>query len=172
MAVKINKHLKNNNETLTNNQQEHMNLIKLQRFPLSPLAGLGRLSHFQDDLERLFSTVKENSSSQWEPSLDIFEEKDNYVVKVELPGVSKEEVALSLEKGTLTISGERKAETTNESSELYYRERNHGRFERSINLPESVTADKVTAQFKDGVLTVTLPKNEAAKPRRIDIVPS
>jgi HSP20 family protein len=149
-----------------------MNLIKLQRFPLNPLAGLGRLANFHNDLESLLSTVTENASGSWVPALDIFEEKDNYLVKVELPGVNKDDVSLSLEKGTLTIGGERKAENTNESTELYYRERPHGRFQRSINLPESVSADKVTAQFKDGVLTVTLPKNEAAKPRQINIVPS
>jgi len=149
-----------------------MNLIKLQRSPLNAWSGLGRLSNFQDDLERLFNTMTENASGPWVPALDVFEEKDNYVVKVELPGVNKDDVKLSLEKGTLTITGERKVETKSESAELYHSERLHGRFQRSINLPESIAADKVTAQCKDGVLTVTLPKNEEAKPRHIDIVPS
>jgi HSP20 family protein len=107
--------------------------------------------------------------TNWQPALDVYEEKDNYVVKVELPGVNKEDVKLSLEQGTLTITGERKAETNPETTEVHLSERFYGRFQRSLNLPETLAVDQVKAQYKDGVLTVTLPKSEAAKPRQIDI---
>jgi HSP20 family protein len=146
-----------------------MNLIKLQR------SGISRLSSFHDELERLFNSrlgggaPDSTSFVSWVPALDVYEEKDNYVVKAELPGLTKEEVQLSLEKGTLTISGERKSEAKNEGTEVYYSERSYGRFQRTINLPESVAADQVKAQFKDGILTVTLPKSEEAKPKKIDI---
>lgn len=148
-----------------------MNLIKFQRSPLNAWSGVGRLQDLQDEVERLFNfpSFTANASVPWVPALDVLEEKDNYVVQVELPGINKEDVKLSLEQGTLTITGERKAETKNETATAYHLERFQGRFQRTINLPESIAADKVKAQYKDGVLTVTLPKREEAKPRQIDI---
>ena len=144
-----------------------MSLIRFQSTPLYPLAGLSRLPELRNELfDRLFNAPEAKS---WVPALDVYEEKDNYVVKVELPGVNKEDVKLSLEQGTLTITGERKSETKQEGTEVHYTERFHGRFQRVIDLPESVAADKVTAQYKDGILTVTLPKSEHAKPKQIDI---
>lgn len=148
-----------------------MNLIQFQRSPLNAWSGTGRLSDLQNEVERLFAfpLLAANGTAPWVPALDVYEEKDNYVVQVELPGVNKEDVKLSLEQGTLTITGERKREPKQEGAELYHAERFQGRFQRTINLPETIAADKVTAQYKDGVLTVTLPKHEAAKPRQIDI---
>jgi HSP20 family protein len=148
-----------------------MNLIKFQRSPLNAWSGVGRLPELQDELERLFTfpLLAANGTAPWVPALDVYEEKDNYVVQVELPGVNKEDVKLSLEQGTLTITGERKREAKPEGTQAYHCERFQGRFQRTINLPETIAADKVTAQYKDGVLTVTLPKHEAAKPRQIDI---
>jgi len=147
-----------------------MNFIKFQRSPLSALPGFSRLPGLQDELERFLNTpLSSKLSGAWVPALDAYEEKDNYVVKVELPGVNKEDVQLSLEKGTLTIAGERKSETNSENGDLYHSERFYGRFQRTVNLPESLAADKVKASYKDGVLTVTLPKSEEAKPKQIDI---
>ena len=147
-----------------------MNLIKFQRSPLSGLPGFNRLPDLQDELERFLSTpLASTFSGSWVPALDAYEEKDAYVVKVELPGVNKDDVRLSLEKGTLTITGERKSEAKTENSDLYHSERFYGRFQRTVNLPESLAADKVKASYKDGVLTVTLPKSEEAKPKQIDI---
>jgi HSP20 family protein len=148
-----------------------MNLIKFQRSPLNAWSGTGRLPELQDELERLFTfpLLASNGTAPWVPALDVYEEKDNYVVEVELPGANKDDVKLSLEQGTLTITGERKREAKREGTEAYHCERFQGRFQRTINLPETIAADKVTAQYKDGVLTVTLPKHEAAKPRQIDI---
>jgi HSP20 family protein len=78
-------------------------------------------------------------------------------------------VSVSFQDGCLTISGERKAETKNEDAETYHTERLFGRFQRTVALPAAVAADKVRAQYHDGVLTVTLPKTEEAKPKQIDI---
>lgn len=141
-----------------------MNLISLQRSPLS------RLSNFHNELERLFNFPLANgAAAPWAPALEVSEEKDNYVVQVELPGMNKEDVKLSLEAGTLTITGERKHETKAETSEVYHSERFYGRFQRTVNLPETIAASQVKAAYKDGVLTVTLPKSEEAKPKQIDI---
>jgi HSP20 family protein len=146
-----------------------MNLIKFQSFPLNACTGFDRSPDFQAELEHFFNAPALATDAAWAPALDVIEEKDSYVVKVELPGVNKEDVKLSLEQGTLSITGERKSETNAETATAYHTERFHGRFQRSINLPESITRDQVKAQYKDGVLTVTLPKSEEAKPRQIDI---
>jgi HSP20 family protein len=146
-----------------------MNLIQFHRSPQSVGTRFERLPNLQEELERLFNFPSVTGITTWQPALDVYEEKDNYVVKVELPGVNKEDVKLSLEQGTLTITGERKAETKPETTEVHLSERFYGRFQRSLNLPETLAVDQVKAQFKDGVLTVTLPKSEAAKPRQIDI---
>ncbi len=147
-----------------------MSLIKFQRSPLSAWSGFSRIPEVQEELERIFNFPHpSNAPVPWVPALDVYEEKDSYVVKVELAGVNKEDVSLSLEKGTLTITGERKAEAKKGTAELYHSERFYGRFQRTINLPEALAADQVKAQYKDGVLTVTLPKSEEAKPKQIDI---
>jgi HSP20 family protein len=107
--------------------------------------------------------------SGWSPALDVYEDKDNVYVKVELPGMKKENIDLSLHDGMLSISGERKAESRHEEAEVCRSERFHGRFQRTVSLPTAVMSDKVKAAYKDGILTVTLPKTEEAKPRQIDV---
>ena len=141
-----------------------MNLITLQRSPLN------RLSNFHNELERLFNFPQANGApAPWTPALEVSEEKDNYVVKLELPGVNKEDVKLSLEAGTLTMVGERKNEAKSETAQVYHSERFYGRFQRTVNLPETIAANQVKAGYKDGVLTVTLPKSEEAKPKQITV---
>jgi HSP20 family protein len=137
--------------------------------------GLGRLSSLRDELDRLFEAplaefARNNQLlSGWTPALDVYEQKDNVVVRVELPGMKKEDIEVSLHDNTLSISGERKHEETHKDQEVYRAERFFGRFQRSVVLPTLVSADKVKAQYKDGVLTVTLPKSEEAKPKHIDV---
>jgi len=97
------------------------------------------------------------------------EDKDNVYVRVELPGMKKEEIDLSLHEGSLSISGERKTEAEHQEGEVYRAERFFGRFQRTVGLPTPVQTDKVKAQYQDGVLTVTLPKAEEAKPKHIDV---
>jgi HSP20 family protein len=142
---------------------------------LPTLPGFGRLSDLHSELDRLFNS----SGSEWPrssqvsggraPALDVYEDKDNYTVKVEAPGVKKEDIDISLHDGVLSISGERKAEEKAENAEVHRTERFVGRFQRTVTLPSPVAADKVQAQYKDGVLTVTLPKTEEAKPKQITI---
>lgn len=105
----------------------------------------------------------------WTPAFDVYEEKDKYIVKAELPGMKKEDINVSLHDGNLIISGERKSETKSEGTEVYRAERYFGKFQRSVSLPPTVATTKVAAEYKDGVLTVTLPKSEEAKPRQIEV---
>jgi HSP20 family protein len=102
--------------------------------------------------------------------VDVYEDKDSLTVKAELPGMKKDDIEISLHDGCLSISGERKSETKHESAEQYRTERFFGRFQRTVSLPTPVAVDKVKAQYKDGVLTVTLPKTEEAKPKHIDVM--
>ena len=107
--------------------------------------------------------------SGWTPALDLYEDKDGFTLKAELPGMKKEDIELSLHDGSLSISGERKHEEKHSDSEVYRAERFYGRFQRTVTLPAPVAADKVKAQYKDGILTVTLPKTEEAKPKHIEV---
>ncbi len=135
----------------------------------------GRLTDLRDEIDRLFDLPLSEMSrsarwfSGWTPALDLFEEKDNLVVKVELPGMKREDIDVSLHENGLSISGERKGEEKHKDAEVYRTERFVGRFQRTVALPTAVAADKVKAQYKDGILTITLPKTEEAKPKRIDV---
>lgn len=86
-----------------------------------------------------------------------------------MPGLKREDIGVSLQDGALVISGERKAEKVEDGVEIHRQERFYGKFQRALTLPAPVAADKVKAQYKDGVLTVTLPKAEEAKPKQIDV---
>jgi len=152
-----------------------MNIVKWQRPSLTNWPSFGRLSDLRDEIDRLFEsplselTRTSQLLSGWTPALDVYEEKDNFVVKAELPGMKKEDIEVSLHDGSVSISGERKTESKHEDAEVYRTERFFGRFQRTITLPTAVAADKVKAAYKDGVLTVTLPKTEEAKPKQIDV---
>lgn len=141
-----------------------MKLVHYERPGLAGL-GFGRWPSLQDELDRLF----ESPLRSWAPALDVHEDKDNFVVRTELPGLKREDIDVSLQDGTLIISGERKAEARDEGVEIHRQERYYGKFQRALTLPEPVAADKIKAQYQDGVLTVTLPKTEAAKPKKIDV---
>lgn len=107
------------------------------------------------------------------PSIDVEETDQAYLVSAELPGLSEQDIELNLRDNALTISGEKKSERRDEKGGRRYAERSYGRFERTIPFPAEVDADHVDASFRNGVLTVTLPKNEKAhdKARRIEIRP-
>ncbi len=141
-----------------------MKLVQYQR-PGLVWPSFGRLSDLEDELDRLF----ESPLTGWAPALDVHEDKDNFTIRVELPGLNREDIAISLQDDALVISGERKEEKVTESTEVHRRERFHGKFQRVLTLPAPVAADKVKAAYKDGVLTVTLPKAEEAKPKQIDV---
>ena len=141
-----------------------MKLVQYQR-PGLAWPTFGRLANLQEELDRLF----ESPMTGWAPALDVHEDKDAYVVQAELPGLKREEIEVSLQDGALVISGERQAEKVEAGVEVHRQERFYGKFQRALSLPEPVAADKVKADYKDGVLTVTLPKSEEAKPKKIDV---
>ncbi|HEX5220340.1 MAG TPA: Hsp20/alpha crystallin family protein [Verrucomicrobiae bacterium] len=151
-----------------------MNIVKWQR-PTLAWPSFGRLANLHDEIDRLFEspfselTRTSQLLSGWTPALDVYEDKDSFVVKAELPGMKKEDIEVSLHDGSLSISGERKTESKREDSEVYRAERFFGRFQRTVSLPAGVAADKVKAAYNDGILTITLPKTEEAKPKKIDV---
>ena len=129
---------------------------------LTSLFGLGQSRAANGQQENL--TVP-----QWLPLVDITEDTKEYLIKVELPEVKKENVKVTVESGVLTISGERNFEKE-ESDKKYHRvERSYGRFTRSFAVPDDADAAKVSAEFKDGLLTVRLTKSEKAHPKSIEV---
>jgi HSP20 family protein len=136
--------------------------MKLMQYTQS---GLGRLSTLQDELNRLF----DSSVGGWTPALDVLEDKDSYTIRVELPGLNIEDIQVQLQDEALVISGERKSETPKEGSEVHRQERFYGKFSRALTFPTAVAGDKVKAAYKSGILTVTLPKAEEAKPKQITV---
>ena len=152
-----------------------MNYLTRWQRPEVAWPGFGRLSNLREEIDRLFEAPLAELArstqllSGWTPVLDVYEDKDNIFVKAELPGMKKEEIELSLHDGSLSISGERKSENKYEDAEVYRAERFVGKFQRTVALPSPVAADKVKAQYKEGILTVTLPKTEEAKPKHIDV---
>ena len=102
-------------------------------------------------------------------ALDVTEEAGQYTVKADVPGLKKEDVHLSFDNGILTIEGERKSETEQKDKNYHRIERSYGKFARGLNLGFGVDADAIKADYKDGVLTITVPKSEKAKPKSIDI---
>ena len=149
--------------------------MNLMRWQAPTLAGFGRLTNLRDEIDRLFEAplaeLAHNSQllSGWTPALDVYEDKDNIIVKAEIPGMKREDIDVSLHDGCLSISGERRSEQTQEQAEVYRAERFFGRFQRTVTLPTPVAGDKVKAQYKEGILIVTLPKTEEAKPKHIDV---
>lgn len=134
---------------------------------------------FRDRMNRMFDdflrdmlparSSEEVASGRWLPSVDIKESPETLSLVVELPGLKKEDVSIMVENQVLTIAGERKFESE-QKDETYHRiERSYGGFLRSFTLPANVKADQVDARFENGLLTVTLPKVDEAKPRRIEI---
>jgi HSP20 family protein len=152
-----------------------MSLIRYQSPEWTMWPTLDRLSSLRNDLDSLFELPLLGNLDRagqlfngWSPALDVYQNNDNVVVVAELPGMKKEEIEISLHDGTLTIGGERKHEASNgEKSER--NERYIGKFRRSITLPVRVDSNKVSATYRDGILTVTLPKAEEAKPKQIQV---
>lgn len=151
-----------------------MNLIRYQTPELSAWPTLDRWSGLRDELNSLFdlpfltNLQRQDLFSGWSPALDLYQNNDNVVAVLELAGMRKEDIQISLNDGTLTISGERKSSSSN-GEKAERTERYVGSFRRSISLPATVDVNKVSATYRDGILTVTLPKAEEAKPKRIDV---
>ena len=129
-------------------------------------------SEFERFLREAFSPTSaegEVSTRTWAPPVDIYENGDNLVLKAELPGINPDDVEIRVEDNTLYLKGERKFEKDVKEQNYHRVERSYGTFTRSFSLPNSVDADKVVANYKDGVLTLTMPKKEEAKPKTIKI---
>jgi HSP20 family protein len=107
--------------------------------------------------------------AEWSPLVDITEDEKEYVIKAELPDVKKEDIKLTVEDNVMTISGERKYEKEEKGKKYHRVERAYGSFMRSFTLPEAADGSKVSAEYKDGVLNVRLPKSEKAKPKSIEV---
>lgn len=107
--------------------------------------------------------------AEWAPVVDITEDKKEYLINAELPGVKKEDVKVTVEHGMLTIRGERKFEHEEKEEKAHRIERAYGSFMRSFSVPDDADAGKIDAEFKDGMLKIRLPKSETAKPKQIDI---
>lgn len=144
------------------------NLIRFS--PVSDLRGM------QHEIDRMFDSFfpvrHANGDSQataWAPRVDVIDNDDAYLVHVDVPGVSKDNLKINYQDGVLSISGERKHESEEKENNYLRVERSYGRFDRSFKLPQSVDVDRIEAKYTDGVLTVTVPKAEESKPREISI---
>ncbi|HEY6695976.1 MAG TPA: Hsp20/alpha crystallin family protein [Solirubrobacteraceae bacterium] len=135
------------------------------------------LSTLQNEMNRLFNTVFDAPSPanggstlrRWMPAMDLVETADHFVLRADLPGMSQDDVKIEFEDGTLTVSGERKAEHESKNEGYYRVERAFGAFSRSLTLPQGIDPEAVTANFENGVLEIRVPKPEERKPRRIEI---
>jgi len=134
-------------------------------------------STLQDRMNRLFSDVRtrpvwaeeEMAQGTWVPPVDIYETAEAIVLKAELPGIGKENLNVEVKDNTLTLRGEKKFEKEVKEENYYRVERSYGMFQRAFALPSTVQSDKVRAKFKDGVLEISLPKAEEAKPKQIKV---
>ena len=133
--------------------------------------------NMQREINRLFDTFVRGGTqadesfglTYWTPAVDIAERDNEYVVKVDLPGVEKDDVKITLVSGVLTIRGEKKQENESKTGSFHRIERSYGSFQRSFTLPSSVRNDGIDAVYKDGILTITLPKAEEARPKQIEV---
>jgi HSP20 family protein len=132
------------------------------------------LTDIQGEVNRLFDTFLGRptgpvANGRWLPAVDMFETNDELVLTVEMPGVREKDVSVSITGDLLTIKGERRWQDESKDNKFLHVERAYGQFERLVQLPMAVQGDKVKAAYRDGVLTITLPKAEELKPRDIKI---
>ena len=160
-----------------------MKLVKREKEKSGALTPVSRafspfwpMRRLQSEIDRLFEdpfagslTPNGGLSRDWLPAVDVHEDKNNIVVQAEIPGMKKEEFEVYMSGENLILAGERKSETEEKSAGLYRSERYFGRFHRSIPLPAAVDDTRINAHYKDGVLTVTFPKTDDAKPKPIEV---
>jgi len=136
------------------------------------------INSLQQEMNRLFNTFFEAPAGaagapggvrRWVPAMDLVETDDHFVLRADLPGVTHDDVDLSLEENVLTVSGERKTEHEERGEGFYRVERATGTFSRSLTLPDGVDGDAIAARFENGVLEVRIPKPEQRKPRKVQI---
>lgn len=135
---------------------------------------LRNLNHLQREMSRLFEPAlstenDEFSSSDWTPAVDVKEEEDRFLIRADLPGVDPKDIELHIEKGMLSIRGERESEAKEEREGYKRVERMHGSFYRRFSLPDNVDADNIKADSSHGVLEISIPKKDAGQPRKITV---
>jgi HSP20 family protein len=160
-----------------------MKLVKREKEKSGVLSPVSRafspfwpMRRLQSEIDRLFEdpfdgwlTPNGPLSEAWLPAVDVHEDKNKVVVQAEIPGMKKGEFEVYMSGENLIIAGERKSESEEQGAGMYRSERYFGRFHRSILLPSAVDGSKIDARYKDGVLTVTCPKTEEAKPKPIEV---
>jgi HSP20 family protein len=124
---------------------------------------------FDDSFFRPGRSDDDLSLGTWHPVVDMYDEDDRVVIKAELPGVDKKDIAVDVKDRVLTLSGERTYDNEVKAENYYRRERAYGKFQRAFNLPADVDSDKINADFKDGLLIIEVPKPEKQKPKNITI---
>lgn len=134
---------------------------------LSHYDPLTNLRVFEDAFTRMFNEPQSNRP--WTPAVDIFETENELVLKADLPDVDQKDIDVRVENQTLTLAGQRKFEKQDNSKGFHRIERSYGNFVRSFAVPSAFNTEEIAAEYKNGVLTVTLPKKETAKPRQIKI---
>jgi len=144
-----------------------MNIIRYKNPELTTWPPFDRLSSLRSILDSAFQLP--SYPQGWTPALDVFEDEENVSVQIEVPGMNKDDFDISLQDDVLTVSGERKSETSKREAESFRSERRFGTFSRSVTLPSPVKEEAVKAAYHDGILTITLPKAEEAKPRKIQV---
>lgn len=123
-----------------------------------------------DRLNRMFSDLYEGSVGAWMPRVDIYETDDKEVViKADLPEMSRDQIDVTFENNVLTIKGERRLESSVKQESFHRTERQYGRFTRSFTVPNTIDTGRITAAYKDGVLTIRLPQREEAKPKQVPV---
>jgi HSP20 family protein len=129
-----------------------------------------------DDMDNMISNVFEKdwnfpvqSKSNWSPAVDVKESDSSFMLTADIPGLTKKEVNVNVSNNVLSISGERQFENDKENGNYHYRERGFGSFNRTFNLPETVKEDNISASFKNGLLSITIPKHEVELPKEREI---
>ncbi len=141
-----------------------MTLVKWTPITTKPMVNVfNSMDRIFDEFFRN-NNVRENNSNNWLPAFDVHETDKEYLIKADLPGVGKKDVNISLKEQVLTVSGKRKNQFDDESQNRIYREANYGQFNRSFRLTEDVNPDDIKAKFKNGVLTLSIPRVELIEP--------
>jgi HSP20 family protein len=146
--------------------------VTISRRPVDSMASLRRLNTILDDAFSSWPFQSQETgslTSSWIPACDVFEDQDAVKIVAEVPGVRPEDVKISLENNLLTIRGEKRQQAEEKTERVHRYERSYGSFERAFSLPTTVDPDKIAASYTNGILTVTIPKAERARPREIPV---
>ena len=139
-----------------------MTLIKWQPKPMNVFDDMDNMIHSFFNTDWNFPV---RDTRNWSPDIDVKETDNSFVLSADIPGLTKKDIMVNIGHGKLSISGERSYETKQENDNYHYRERRFGTFDRSFNLPETVDEDNISASFKNGILTIQLPKHEVEIPK-------